>query len=107
MSSLKLLSVKPSSKPEKKLMATFEITKDDKKSEKVVHFGSAKNKDFTIYMKEDKAKAEKMKAAYLARHKVNERWNDPMTPGSLSRWILWNLPTVTASVADFKRRFKL
>jgi len=104
---LKLLSVKPSSKSEKKLMATFEITKGDKKSEKIVHFGSAKNKDYTIYSKEDKTKAEKMKSAYLARHKVNERWNDPMTPGSLSKHILWNLPTVSSSVADFKRRFKL
>lgn len=103
MSSLKLLSVKPSSKPEKKLMATFQV--GDK--EKVVHFGSAKNKDYTIYSKEDKEKAEKMKSAYIARHKVRENFNNPVTRASLSRWILWNLPTVSASVADFKRRFKL
>jgi hypothetical protein len=75
--------------------------------EKVVHFGSSKNKDFTIYWKEDKEKAEKMKSAYLARHKVNENWNNPMTAGSLSKHILWNLPTVSASIKDFKKRFSL
>ena len=100
---LKLLSVKPSSKPEKKLMATFQV--GDK--EKVVHFGSAKNKDYTIYSKEDKEKAEKMKTAYLARHKVRENFNNPVTAGSLSRWILWNLPTQSASIKDFKKRFSL
>jgi hypothetical protein len=101
---IKLLSVKPSTKAEKKLMATFDV--DGK--ERVVHFGSAKNKDFTIYYKtEGKEKAEKMKAAYLARHKVNENWNNPLTAGSLSRWILWNLPTVSASIKDFKKRFSL
>jgi hypothetical protein len=100
---LKLLSVKPSTKPEKKLMATFDV--DGK--EKVVHFGSSKNKDYTIYMKEDKAKAEKMKAAYLARHKVNENFNNPITAGALSRWILWNLPTQSASIKDFKKQFNL
>jgi len=103
MAVLKLLSVKPSIKPEKKLMATFDV--DGK--EKVVHFGSAKNKDFTIYSKEDKEKAEKMKAAYLARHKVNENFNNPITAGALSRWILWNKPTVSASIKDFKKRFFL
>ena len=100
---LKLLSVKQSTKPEKKLMATFDV--DGK--ERVVHFGSSKNKDFTIYWKEDKEKAEKMKSAYLARHKVNENWNNPMTAGSLSKNILWNLPTVSASIKDFKKRFSL
>jgi len=25
----------------------------------------------------------------------------------LSRWILWNLPTKEASIADFKKRFNL
>lgn len=100
---LKLLSVKASTKPEKKLMATFEI--DGK--EKVVHFGSSKNKDYTIYWKEDKEKAEKMKTAYLARHKVREDWNNPLTPGALSRWILWSYPTVAEAVREFKKKFSL
>jgi hypothetical protein len=95
--------VKKSTNPKKKLTATFLV--DDK--EKSIDFGSASNKDYTIYSKEDKAKAEKMKNAYLARHKVNENWNNPLTAGALSRWILWNKPTISSSVSDFKTRFSL
>ena len=29
------------------------------------------------------------RAAYIARHRVNENHNDPLTPGALSRWLLW------------------
>jgi len=74
---------------------------------KTVHFGQATANDFTIYSKGDKKVAEEKKAAYLARHKVNEKFNSPTTAGALSRWILWNLPTVTASIKDFKKRFNL
>lgn len=45
---------------------------------------------------------------YLTRHRgMNEDWNDPTTAGALSRWILWNKPTFNASLADYKRRFKV
>jgi len=30
-----------------------------------------------------------------------------MSAGALSRWILWNKPTIEASKADFKKRFNL
>ena len=39
--------------------------------------------------------------------KKKENWNDYMSAGSLSRWILWNKPTLTASIQDYMRRFKL
>ena len=45
------------------------------------------------------------KKAYLARHESRENWNDPMTPGSLSRWLLWNKTTLKASMLDFRKRF--
>ena len=100
-----LLSVKPSTKPEKKYTATF--CKCEKKNEckgknhKVVHFGY---KGSTTFID---SRDEKKKAAYIARHKVNENWNDPTSAGALSRWILWNLPTLSASIAFFKKKFKL
>ena len=50
---------------------------------------------------------EKVKKAYIARHKKNENWNDALTAGSLSRFILWNKPTLNASIKDFKTRFKV
>ena len=97
---MKLVSIKPSTNSNKKLMATFS-------NGRTIHFGAKGLKDFTIYSKGDKDVAKQKKDAYIARHKVNENWNDPTTAGALSRWILWNLPTKEASIADFKKRFNL
>lgn len=89
--------VKPSTKSDKKLMAIFTL-QDGKK--KTVNFGQRGADDFT------KTKDKAQKERYLNRHRARENWNDPFTAGALSRWILWNLPTRTASIKDFKRRFK-
>ncbi len=50
---------------------------------------------------------EERKRRYIQRHKARENWNNPKSAGSLSRWILWNKSTFSASVADYKRRFNL
>jgi len=50
---------------------------------KVVHFGATAGRTYIDHG--DKAK----RTAYLARHKVNENWNDPYSPGSISRFLLW------------------
>jgi len=101
---MKLLSIKPSTNSDKKQMATFER---DNGRTITTHFGAKGLKDFTIYSKGDKDVAKQKKDAYIAPHKVNENWNEPTTAGALSRWILWNLPTKEASIADFKKRFNL
>ena len=93
-----------STDPKKKLMAIF--YKDGKKI-KTQHFGSKANKDFTIYSKESKEKAAVEKKKYIARHKVRENFNAPMTAGALSKHILWNKPTREASIRDYVRRFKM
>ena len=95
---VKLLSIKPSTKADKKYMATFET---DKGRTKTTHFGASGYDDFI------KTKDEKKKAAYIARHKVNENFNDPTTAGALSRFILWNKTTLSASIADYRRRFNI
>ena len=95
---MKLLSIKPSTKADKKYMATFET---DAGRTKTTHFGAAGYDDFI------KTKNEVKKAAYIARHKVNENFQNPTTAGALSRWILWNKPTLSASIADYKRKFNL
>ena len=74
---------------------------------KIILFGAEGYKDYIQYYKNDPAKAEMKKDAYIARHKINEDWTDPMTPGTLSRYILWNLPTFEASLSDFKKKFKM
>jgi len=69
--------------------------------EKTVKFGAKGYTDYTI------SKDKEQKERYLARHKKNENWNDPSTPGALSRWILWNKPTIKESLADYKKKFNL
>jgi len=88
--------IKKSNKSGKKLMAIF----DDGKKIKTTHFGAEGMSDFTIH------KDPKRKERYLKRHRARENWNAPMTAGALSRWILWNKPTLRASVEDYKKRFK-
>lgn len=94
---MKLISIKPSTKSDKKMMAVFE----NNGRTKTVHFGSKGMDDFT------KTRDEEQKKRYLARHRANENWNKPDSAGALSRWILWNKPTRQASIADFKKRFNL
>jgi hypothetical protein len=45
--------------------------------------------------------------SYLARHRPTENWNDPHSAGALSRWLLWNTPSLNKNVELFKERFGL
>ena len=83
----------------KKKMAIF-YDKEGKKI-KTTHFGGAGYSDYT------KHKDNERKERYIKRHKSNEKWNKPMTAGSLSRYVLWNKKTYKASVNDYKKRFNL
>lgn len=84
----------------KKMKAIFYLHTGGPKI-KTVHFGQEGASDFT------KNKDEDRKKAYLDRHRKNENWDDPMTAGALSRWILWNKPTLQASIDDYRKRFNL
>jgi|TARA_R110001583_G_scaffold176630_1_gene331395 hypothetical protein len=99
------VEIKKSNQSNKKLMAIF--YDNDNKKVKTTHFGSASNKDFTIYSKESKKLADDRKRLYLERHKKNEDWNDFKSAGSLSRYILWNKPTIEASKKSYVNRFNL
>ena len=102
---MKLLSVKPSDRADKKYTATFCMCQGPTaccdRERKKVHFGQKGSSTYIDH------RDEKKKDAYIARHKVNENFNNPMSAGSLSRFILWNKTTLSASIADFKKRFKL
>jgi hypothetical protein len=65
-----------------------------------VKFGALGYTDYT------KSHDEERKRLYLIRHR-HENWNDPKTSGALSRWILWNKPTIAESIADYKHRYFL
>lgn len=96
---LRLKAIRPSHKKEKKWDAVFETASG---TQKVVPFGQKGYSDYT------KHKNPTRKQRYLHRHSgMGEHWNQPDTPGALSRWVLWNKPSFRASVADFKKRFKI
>ena len=96
---LKLKTVRKSHLSNKKWDAVFEYPDGHTKT---TPFGAAGMSDFT------KHKDVTRKQRYLKRHSgMGEHWNDPTTPGALSRWVLWNKPTFDASLSDYKRRFKL
>jgi hypothetical protein len=101
---MRLVSIKPSSNNDKKLMATFER---DNGRTITTHFGAKGMMDYTKYYKQDKELAKQKRESYLARHRANEDWNDPTSAGALSRWILWSEPTIEGAISKFKKRFDL
>ena len=93
------VNIKPSTSSGKKMMAVF--YDEAKKKLKTTHFGAVGYNDYTI------TGDLQAKQSYIARHKERENWNDYMTAGSLSRWILWNKPSLNESIKDYMYRFKL
>ena len=93
-----LNKISRSTRDGKKFMAVF--TNNRTGRTKTTHFGAANYSDYTIH------KDPQRKKLYLNRHRSNENWNDPTTAGALSRWVLWNKPTLRDSIKDYKRRFK-
>lgn len=67
-------------------------------------FGHPKYEDFTVHGEEAR------KQSYLKRMgSSNQDWGitGVATPGFWARWLLWNKPTLAASIKDMERRFKL
>ena len=73
-----------------------------KVGEKTLHFGALGYQDFTT------SRDEKRKTSYLARHKTSEDWTlaGVDTAGFWARWLLWNKPSITASIRDINQRFQ-
>ena len=84
--------------PEKKYDAV--IQRPDGTS-KTVSFGQAGASDMTQH------KDNKRKQLYIARHRKTEDWsaNGYETAGWLSRWLLWESPTLTQAAARINKRF--
>jgi len=71
---------------------------------KTTQFGYKGMSDYT------KHGDDKRKSSYLARHGAKssgQKWNDPTTAGSLSRWVLWNKKSLSESKKSFKNKFNL
>lgn len=95
------MKVVPSSRRGKKWMAIFPG------SGRVVHFGGEGCGDYIQYMRTDPALARKKRRAYIRRHGVRESWLDPRTPGTLSRYLLWEKPTMAEAIRAYRARFRV
>jgi len=91
---MRLQKIVKSTKSDKKMMAVFD--------HKTVHFGQRDSKTYLDHHDRDK------RSNYISRHRINEKWNEPDTAGSLSRWILWgNSTSLNENIKDFKKKFNL
>ena len=95
---VKLISVSPSDKPEKKLHVKLET---DSGREKNLHIGAKGMDDFT------KTKDASQKKRYRQRHAKDLQTGDPSRAGFLSYHLLWNKPTLRESIKSFKSKFHL
>ena len=107
---MKLMKIIPAKAKAKKWTAYFML---DNGKEKAVSFGARGARDFTLlndknsnFYEPDKAKRDKIKAAYRARH-AKDRIDDPLSPGALSWHVLWSSPSFGGSIRNFKKRFSL
>jgi len=91
---IKLVSIKKSTKSDKKLMATFETNG----STKVIHFGARGMSDYTKHHDRER------RQRYITRHRKDLGTGNPARAGYLSMFVLWNKPTIGGGVADYRRR---
>ena len=93
------MTIKPSTKPNKKLQATF--TQDNGRT-KTTHFGAKGMKDYTITGDKERRRL------YRERHKKDLSTKDPTRAGYLSRYILWGESTSRQeNIKSYKKRFNL
>ena len=67
--------------PSKNILKKFDATINGTKT---ISFGDKKYEDYTIH------KDDVRQQRYFFRHRKAERWDDPLTSGFYSRWLLWN-----------------
>tara|TARA_Y100000114_G_scaffold33643_1_gene29047 strand:+ start:139 stop:459 length:321 start_codon:yes stop_codon:yes gene_type:complete len=106
---MKLLAVKKSDKPDKKLMAIFckcpGETKCPMDERQKVYFGAMKNgkpmDDYTLTKDKDQ------RERYRKRH-AKEKDQEANTPGALAYWILWGDSTSRKeNIKTFKEKYNV
>ena len=93
------VDIQKSTHKNKKWTATFYDA--DRKKIKTTHFGDSRYQDLTQH------KSDERKTAYIRRHQKNEDWNNYMSAGALSRYILWEHKDIDKAVQGYMKRFGL
>jgi hypothetical protein len=90
-----IIILQKSNHPDKKLMATI--------GKKTIHFGAKNYSDFTKH--KDRSRMHR----YSNRHRSRENWSKSgiKSAGFWSKWILWNKPSLLASIKDTEKRFNI
>jgi len=111
----KLLSIKVSSKIDKKFDAKF-INKETKQ-ERTISFGAKKYRDHTLtndkkskFYIPDKEEREKVKINYQKRHAkdlLTEASKTGLSAGALSYYVLWTGTTLTKGISNYRKKFNL
>lgn len=82
-----------------KVCRTTNISRGPTKARtKCVKFGDRRYGNYTTH------KNPKRKAAYIRRHKKRENWGDMGSAGFWAKNLLWNKPSLRASIRDVERR---
>jgi len=111
---VRLIKITKSKNPKKKFTALFKLEDDKFKS---VSFGARGMRDFTLisnpdskFYIEDEKSRNLVKKNYIKRHTKDLKTEDNkkgIGAGALSMFVLWNKSSMSASIKDYKRRFKL
>jgi len=98
--SFKLISIHHANDNKHKLVVKV---KDANNGIHTIQFGAKGYSDFTMNKDLDR------KDRYLARHAKKEDWtiNGVLSAGFWSRWVLWNKPSLKASIKDVIDKFHL
>lgn len=96
-----------SNKPQKKYVMIMPTPYNHKH-----YFGASLYRDYTLmnnknskFYEPSKEKRDKVKNAYLNRHKKDPKGIHQ--PSTLSDMILWNKPTITESIKDYENKYNV
>ena len=81
----------------------YKIIVMDGKRKKTLNIGQASAEDYTTHHDPDR------KQRYIDRHQKREDWTKSgvWTNGFWSRWLTWNLPSLSASISDIEKKFDI
>ena len=88
-----------SDKPNKKFY--IEYVNPDSGRLRKIYFGASGYNDYTLFPKNER---DSRKERYLKRHQKEDNTN-PTKPSFYATNLLWNLPTLNASIKDTNKRF--
>lgn len=68
---------------------------------RTLHIGSKPYQDYTQHKNPERRKA------YIQRHSKREDWNNPLTNGFWSRWLLWEKPSIEEAIKNIETKFNI